>query len=109
MQGGGAGAESLCLVMLRTLRVWESGCACEALALITTCESAMVGKCLSLKMQLHREGKMEFRNCTNQRRAQILGCEVRRGPRGAEKAAELRINWKVHADITRFISLRWRV
>lgn len=49
MLGGGAGAESLCLVMLPTLRVWESGCACEALALITTCESAMMGKWFSLK------------------------------------------------------------
>lgn len=52
---------------------------------------------------------MEFRSCTNQRRAQILGREVRRGPRGAEKAAELRINRKVSADIARFISLQWRL
>lgn len=57
MQDAGAGAESLCLVMSRTLRVWESGCACEALALITTCESAMMEKCLSLKMQPHLGGK----------------------------------------------------
>lgn len=84
MLGGGAGAESLCLVMLPTLSVWKSGCACEALALITPCESPMMEKWFSLALRRSFTQEEKFSSCANQRRVQILGREVRRSPREAE-------------------------
>lgn len=44
----GSHHEACCLVTLPTLSVWKLGCACEALALITLCESAVMGKLFSL-------------------------------------------------------------